>query len=48
MQEHNETVEQLYKMVIPGEDEVRPILSEKEEPLSKQDRLNRWINAVDQ
>ena len=48
MQESNDSLEQLHWLVTGGEDEVQPFWGEEKEKKSLQERLNRFINQIDQ
>jgi len=47
MQEYNDSIELLKVLINSGKDEVQPIIPEKEEPLTSQERLDRWVRSMD-
>ncbi len=48
MQEYNETLELLSQLVRSTDDERKALNLDKVEVPSKKDRLNRWIDVIDQ
>lgn len=48
MQEYNEAVDMLNLLVRSREDEVQTLILEKEELITKQERLKRWMSDIDQ